>query len=222
MLKQLFPALAMLMALGLVIVSPSCTSEYIQPVSDICFETEVLPIFQSNCTQSGCHNSTDRTEGYVFDSYENIVSRGIVPGDYKKSEVYKAIVPLVGSSMPPSPYERLSDEQISTIALWIEEGAQNTTNCASNLCDTTAITFSTAIKPILQTYCYGCHAGSAPQGNINLSNYTGVKTTAQNGTLVGSIEHTGNYSPMPQNANKLSTCTIEKFKIWVAAGAPNN
>ena len=148
----------------------------------------------------------------------------MVPGDYKNSKIYEVLVKPGGEeAMPPSPYNRLSDEQITTIALWIEQGAKNTTNCNnSSACDTTAVTFSGAVQPILQTYCTGCHGGSAPEAGVNLSTYAGVKATATSGSLVGVIEHRSGFSPMPKNGNTLSACHIAKINKWVALGAKND
>lgn len=200
----------------------SCTREYVEDLRGVCFERDVLPIFQSNCTQSGCHNSADRESGYDLTTYSSIVSRGIKPGDYKGSEIYKVMVfPFGEGAMPQSPYARLTDEQIATIALWIEEGAENTT-CADSTCNTTNVTFSASVKPILQTYCNGCHGGSSPLGNVDYNTYNGVKATVTNGKLLGSIQHLSGFSPMPQNANKLSACNLGIIKAWIDSGAPNN
>lgn len=205
----------------LCISSITCTREYVEDLRGVCFESDVLPIFQSNCTQSGCHNSQDRREGYDLTSYDNIVSRGIKPGDYKGSKIYEALV-SIGGRMPQAPYNRLSDAQITLIALWIKEGAQHTVCSDSTACNTSDTKFSTAVSPILQTYCNGCHGGSAPQGNVNYNTYAGVKTTVTNGKLMGSIQHASGYSAMPQNANKLSDCKISIIQAWIDAGAPNN
>ena len=43
----------------------------------ICFKRDILPIFNSNCAVSGCHNKTKAEEGYILDSYQNIVRKGI-------------------------------------------------------------------------------------------------------------------------------------------------
>lgn len=201
----------------------ACTREYVEDLRGVCFERDVLPVFQSNCTQSGCHNSQDREAGYDLTSYDNIVSHGIVPGDYKASKIYKVLVlPGGDEAMPQSPYSRLSDEQITNIALWIDEGAPNSTCNDNTVCDTNDVSFSQSVMPILQTYCNGCHGGSSPQGGVNYNNYNGVKTTATSGKLLGSVQHLSGYSPMPQNANKLSACNIAIIKAWVDAGAPNN
>lgn len=199
----------------------TCTREYVEDIRGVCFQRDVLPIFQSNCTQSGCHNSQSREAGYDLTSYENIVSHGVKPGDYKASKLYEVLVAGGEEGMPRSPYKRLTDDQITLIALWIDEGAENTA-CADVACDTANVTFAVSVKPILQTYCNGCHAGSAPSGGIDYSTYNGTKTTALNGKLLGSIQHAPGFSAMPQNANKLSACNIAIIKTWIDAGAPNN
>ena len=206
-------------ALGLVLFVAACKKEYIQNVNPVCFEQEVLPIFQSNCTQSGCHNSSSRQSGYDFSNYEGIM-RAVKPGDYKGSTVYHITTTPFGI-MPPSPYNRLSDEQITTIALWIDQGANNLP-CQVTACDTTNVTFSSSVMPLLDTYCNGCHGGSAPSGDINLTNYSGVKASADNGKLLGSVKWASGYVAMPQGSNKLSSCNIAKIEKWIVSGAKND
>jgi len=67
----------------------SCTREYVEDLRGVCFERDVLPIFQSNCSQSGCHNSQNRANGYDLTSYDKIVSHGIERGNYKGSEIFQ-------------------------------------------------------------------------------------------------------------------------------------
>ena len=59
---------------------------------NICFERDILPIFISNCTQSGCHNAQSNKSGYVLDSYNNIIKKGIVPGNYAASKIWMSVV----------------------------------------------------------------------------------------------------------------------------------
>lgn len=93
----------------------------------------------------------------------------------------------------------------------------------SGICDTANSTYTTVVQPALQTYgCIGCHSGSAPSGNIMLNTYANVKTYVQNGKFYGSITHSSGYVAMPQGGNKMSTCTINKIKAWIDAGALNN
>src|SRR5687767_12711772 len=57
----------------------------------VCFESQVLPIFQSNCAKSGCHDAASHQDGYVFDSYANIVRKDVRPFNAANSKVYKVL-----------------------------------------------------------------------------------------------------------------------------------
>jgi mono/diheme cytochrome c family protein len=89
-------------------------------------------------------------------------------------------------------------------------------------CDTAAVKYSTSVLPVLSSNCVSCHGGTAPSAGISLDTYTGVKLQVDNGRLWGAVSHSPAYSPMPKNSNKLNTCSLEKIRLWIAAGAPNN
>jgi hypothetical protein len=89
-------------------------------------------------------------------------------------------------------------------------------------CDTTNITFTANVLPIINANCTGCHSGSTPAGNISLTNYSDVVASLNSGRLMGSIRHESGYSPMPKGGNKLSNCELAKIEIWVKDGFPNN
>jgi hypothetical protein len=91
-----------------------------------------------------------------------------------------------------------------------------------SVCDTSAITFSRSVVPVLSSNCYSCHGGSIPSAGISLDTYAGVKLQADNGKLFGAISHAAGFSPMPKNGGSLSSCNITKIKKWIDAGAPNN
>lgn len=92
----------------------------------------------------------------------------------------------------------------------------------TNDCDTAKVTYSISIAPIINSNCAGCHSGSTPSGNLSLSNFTEVKSAADNGSLMGVIRYEPNWSPMPKGGNKLSDCNIRKLEIWITNGTPNN
>ncbi len=69
----------------------------------VCFESEVLPIFQSNCAKSGCHDAITHEKGYVLDSYANIIRKGIVVGSATNSEIYEVLFETGNDKMPPAP-----------------------------------------------------------------------------------------------------------------------
>jgi hypothetical protein len=187
----------------------------------ICFESEVLPLFQTNCAKSGCHDATSHVQNLVLDSYTNILRRNITPGNADVSKIYKVLFETGNKKMPPLPNTDLTVAQKALIGKWINEGAKNTVNCGVP-CDSAQFKYTPNISLILRTYCTGCHSGVAASGNIDLSNYTNVKLQVINGNLVGAVTHTVGFSPMPQNAGKLNDCQISQIKKWVAAGALNN
>ncbi|HMJ46344.1 MAG TPA: hypothetical protein VK498_03400 [Ferruginibacter sp.] len=187
----------------------------------VCFEADVLPIFISNCAKSNCHDAGGHQDGYVLDSYANILHDGIVPYRATNSKIYKVLFETGNDKMPPAGNLDLTAAQKAIIGKWINEGAKNTVNCGTG-CDTTQFRFAANISPILTTNCLGCHAGAVPSAGINLSNYFGVKQQVTNGRLYGAITHTAGYSPMPKNGTKLSDCQITQIKKWIDAGALNN
>src|SRR5574338_1681777 len=54
----------------------------------ICFESQILPLFQSNCAKSGCHDALSAKEGFILDNYANIVRKGIQPGNASESKIF--------------------------------------------------------------------------------------------------------------------------------------
>ena len=92
----------------------------------------------------------------------------------------------------------------------------------ANFCDTSNVTYSANVLPIIQQECYTCHSGSSPSGNVRLDNYTYLTVYADNGKLMGTISHSPGYSPMPQGGNKLSSCEIATIQKWINNGRPNN
>jgi hypothetical protein len=93
----------------------------------------------------------------------------------------------------------------------------------NNSCDTSNVTFSATIIPILSNNCLGCHSNSSAASlgaNIKLQDYADVQS--QISTVIQAINHTGGLSPMPKGGNKISTCSLTQFDIWVRKGTPNN
>lgn len=194
------------------------------PTNGICFESQILPIFQSSCAYAGCHDAITSADGFNFSSYASIMATNsaIKPNNPGDSKVIRFITEDDPDKiMPPPPKTPLSSDQINLLIQWINEGAQNTTNCSQS-CDTTQFKFAADILPIFQSHCNGCHSGASPSAGINLTNHSGAATVANNGRLWGSITHTSGYSAMPQNSPKLNDCKTVKIKKWIDNGAPNN
>jgi len=94
----------------------------------------------------------------------------------------------------------------------------------NNTCDTTNITFSGSVKPILDNFCLSCHNNSNADASgfgIKLENIADVEIKANDGTLMKSILHTGNFPmPLPLGSPKLDDCKIATFRIWIAKNFP--
>ncbi len=228
-MKNLLYMLAILVA-GIIVINsckhlPPETTIVPTPISGpgngVCFQSDVLPLFQSNCAKSGCHDATTQAKGYVFDSYANIIKKDIRPGNATNSKVYEVLFETGSDKMPPLPNADLTAAQKTLIGKWINEGAKNTINCSIN-CDSTQFKYGANVSVIISTYCLGCHSGAAPSANIDLSFYNGVRQMAVSGRLVGATSHAPGYSPMPKNASKLSDCQIAQIRKWVASGSLNN
>ncbi len=193
----------------------TCTYDVYNP--DICFQTNILPIFITKCSMTDCHNSGQHKARYDLSTYEGIM-RGVTPHHPLQSSVYTSIAGI-NPSMPKG--IKLTTKEISYIKIWIRMGAQNSTNCSSS-CDTTAFSFSGRIQPLISTWCVGCHNSTSPGGGYDLSTYSGIKTSIINGRLLGTFKQDAGFSPMPKNSAKLSDCDINAVAKWINSGYPNN
>ena len=187
------------------------------------FQKNILPLIVSSCAKSGCHDAISHKDGIVLDSYPNIMNHGdIRPGNPGSSDLYEVITENDPDKiMPPPPDAPMSQGSIDMIANWIRQGALNN-NCSDNNCDSSSITFSASINPILQSKCIGCHNNSLASGQVNLSGYNNVQVYAQSGSLLGSIQHSNGYFSMPKGSPQLSNCEIASVSIWIRNGYPNN
>ena len=138
--------------------------------------------------------------------------------------------------MPPPPQSPLNSAQIDSIYNWIMDGALNevcgTTGSTTggsgstggttggSTCDTSAVTFSGMVWPLVQTYCFGCHNGPNAQKGVHLENYQNVLSVANSGQLLGVIKGSG-YTIMPPSGS-LSSCQIASIEAWINNGSPNN
>ena len=223
-----------IVGLGLVAVAScllinSCThAPYMMPIGmrtgdpEICFERDILPIFISKCTNTGCHDASGKS-GYRLDSYQDIVRKGIVPGNKAASKIWESVaISSFDVTKMPMNAPGLSASDLDLIGRWIATGAIDSgVSCGISTCDSGRFAYAANIAPIMNTYCVGCHNTSSSAGGM-LTDYTSVKNAAVNGRLIGNITHASGYKPMPPSGTGLSACQIAQIKNWVATGAPNN
>ncbi len=186
------------------------------------FQSDILPLMLSNCAMSGCHDVETHEEGIILSTYADIMNSNddlVNPGNANNSKLYEQLFEDGEDRMPPPPSSPLTSAEKELIYTWIEQGALD--NYCED-CDTTTVTYANSIEPIMSSFCTGCHSGASPDGGIDLSNYDGVSSAANSGALFGSVNHETGYSPMPYGGAWLPQCQIDKIRIWVDAGYPNN
>ncbi len=92
----------------------------------VLFQQQVLPLLESSCSYSTCHDADFRAGGISMSSYEEIAPQ-ISPGNPEKSLLYQLITnPDPNQSMPPPPRESMGEVYVNLLRVWIEQGAQNT------------------------------------------------------------------------------------------------
>jgi hypothetical protein len=186
------------------------------------FANDILPLLVSSCAIPGCHDPATAEDGVVLNSYNNIINTGdIEPGDPSDSDLYEVITETDPDKVMPPPGSGLSltPDQIMDIFVWIQQGALD--NSCSD-CDTTDVTFSGTVWPIVNTSCTGCHSGSSPQGGVSLTNHAQVAAAAANGSLLGTLRAEPGYTLMPFGGPALSECAIAAIERWIEDGSPDN
>jgi hypothetical protein len=136
----------------------------------------------------------------------------IKPGDPNESEFFESLTDDDDDLMPPPPLDPLTNEQIQLIKTWIRQGAKD--NLCDDGCDTTNVTFSGTIWPMMQSHCTGCHSTGSPGGGIVIAGYDDMVALAENGSLMGSIRYEPGYAKMPTN-QQLSECNITLLQKWI-------
>lgn len=118
--KLKFALLVSAFLIGVAFILKSCVSHdfpsYIPCDNSVTvsFENDVKPIIEAKCAISGCHNgSTQLPNWNDFATFQDHARNGSV-----KNFVVNRIMPKAESPQGP-----LSQDQINTIACWIDQGA---------------------------------------------------------------------------------------------------
>jgi len=91
------------------------------------YVNEVMPIFRAHCV--GCHAENDAEGGLRLDTFSHLLKGGesgavITPGEPKSSRLMLRITGEATPRMPPEGESPLSDQQIATVAKWVDQGAR--------------------------------------------------------------------------------------------------
>lgn len=121
-MKKLIPLV--LLAAPFVVVY-SCHHDSILPEQQVSFAGDVLPIIQSSCQHSGCHDTLSPGTFSLID-YNSVMHEGhIVAGKPNESELYQAVTGSGEEFMPQAPYPALTDRSLKLIYIWIAQGAKD-------------------------------------------------------------------------------------------------
>ena len=244
MYKYIYRILALAL---LVLVAESCEHEPLAPIVDpdipedttgtggndsnlvVCdpdtvyFNQMILPLLNSNCAVSGCHNPETAEDDVVLSDYESILATAdIVPFDANESDIIEVLFETDPDDMMPPPGNTpLTLEQKNLLIDWINQGALNN-SCEPTSCDTTDVSFAQNVFPIISNSCTGCHSGNDPSGGFSLTNHAEVKEAVLNFDLLNSILWNGLAENMPKNGDQLSDCQISIIEQWINDGTPDN
>lgn len=209
----------------------SCTHNAIlDNIPELCFERDVLPIFQNSCAISGCHDGAGESE-LILNSYVPI-SHAVEPGKPYSSAVYKAIIATSGENMMP-PDQPLSLDNRMIIRLWIEQGAllticEDTSGQGSGNVNPLAC-FSRDILPVLRSRCAteGCHDAITHTEGYVFSSYSTTMMAVSPGNpndskLYEVIKFASGEEKMPPAASpQLTIVEIDSIRAWISYGALN-
>ncbi len=89
-------------------------------------------------------------------------------------------------------------------------------------CDSTNVTYSQTIAPIMSANCNVCHSSAIASGGVVTETYNGMLVISNNGRLWLDVSWASSGDPMPKGGSKLSACDQGKIKKWINLGSPNN
>jgi hypothetical protein len=93
-------------------------------------------------------------------------------------------------------------------------------------CDTTNVSYSLSIAPIMAANCNSCHTATNANGGVITDTWDGLNNVAKEGKnskLWNAVNWTyGGSKNMPSGGSKLPDCDLSKVNTWINAGAPNN
>lgn len=193
------------------------------PISKPChpdtiyFERDILPILNSNCAYSGCHDAGTASDGVILDSYSNVLSTADVDAfDPDGSDFYQVLVDTDPSKRMPFGLAALPGAQIQIIRTWIEQGALN---LSCDDCDTALLTYNTGIKAIIDLNCGNCHGSVNPSGGRSLTTYSELVDAVQNTNLLQRINNEPGVPVMPP-AGPIGQCSLDQIAKWHNNGMP--
>jgi hypothetical protein len=206
-MKKTIIIIAAVMISMLVYMLSSCYSnkQDILALPKVSFRKEVVPIVTSG--PCGCHNTSSTIRAVLFsDQRLNIIYYDAILA--RKPQLG---VMANGGEHPGSGNISFSQSEKNLIKRWIDEGGNDD---GEGCIISGAITYTKEVLPIYNVTCKGatCHGGIAAALDYS-------KLVANKDKLT-TIMSSGGSQGHPGGVLSLTTCTINKFKEWIAQGQP--
>ena len=205
-------------------------------LANVCYETEIGPIFLRSCGTTGCHDTGHGEGGYSFTDYTSVM-KAVTPFNAQKSTAYKAITGKGFVQLMP-PAGALPEADRIAIRVWIDQGAANTsctTPGSGAIIPKVAsekVCFQRDLLPVLVSSCgiTGCHDAVTRKEGYVVASYATVRN---NLVVAGSPQSSKLYSVItaspssehfmpPKPYTALSTAVRDSIFNWIKNGALND
>ena len=193
-----------------------------QPCSldTVYFQQDILPILRSTCAQTGCHDVATAENDVILTSYSHLMNNDedlVLPGNPFDSKLIEVMLENnIDDIMPPPPAAALDQSVIDLMILWIEQGA---TNWSCESCDTTDVTYTSHIAPLMSARCNSCHGGATPQNGLDLGTIEAVISSINYSFLMEAVRSQPGVEQMPPLTG-LASCDVRVLEIWIENGMP--
>lgn len=182
-------------------------------------QNKAMAVINSRCVS--CHNPENSKGGidYLSDVSSLLFYRMIVPRDPGSSILYQVIQEGV---MPPA--GSLSDEEITAINDWINEGFNSNAPVKAPPVVSTNLEakYSNILKNVFTQRCNGCHSSAAARGGVVLDTYAATRNVVTAGVPNSSALYTA-LLPGGKMADKgVTGAELGVIRDWIMSGAQNN
>ncbi len=224
--------------LSVAVLSESVAQSAAQENSKILrFESEILPIFQTKCLM--CHGD-QKQKGLDLRTRDNTLKGGesgaaIVPGSAKESLLFQK----VSSGAMPLGGEKLSEQEIRLIQLWIDGGGLREgedPDVAKKQLKAKQVAEREIMVNIFHSKCTTCHGKWMQEGGLDLRTRASLFKGGRSGPGIvpGKPEESLVFKriladEMPpkkdiygdtQYVRRVTADELEKLRQWITTGAP--
>jgi hypothetical protein len=217
----------------------------------VSFSGEVAPLIAEKCL--GCHGDNNPRANLNLNTFAGWRQGGVTgplltPGNANNSLIVARVADQNAQTRMPRGQDPLTQEEIQTLADWINAGAnydgEEETIALADLAATMeeddpsivipepegdeTVSFTEDIAPFMANLCVGCHSGNNPRGGLSLVSFYDMMKGGDSGRVVlpGNVEGSrlfrlvgGLENPrMPQGQARITRQNYEDLRKWFEEG----